>query len=183
MQNEWKKSFKIRDVFSGLKRYSWLLSRFLLFVLLWLYSPNDIGEMFERPGKLSDRIPGPYKNEEQARAANGGALPPDLTLIVKVCYSFIHELKSFFAMLILFNLILTFLLTGPSQWYWLHRSITYRLHWPSCWKSHVTWPSLQSLFPRWCYCHGQTINGWSSGIRRWYTCHRNANGQRYVPNR
>ena len=45
--------------------------------------PNDIGEMFERPGKLSDRIPGPYKNEEQARAANGGAYPPDLTLMVK----------------------------------------------------------------------------------------------------
>jgi len=45
--------------------------------------PNDIGEMFERPGKLSDRIPGPYANEEQARAANGGAYPPDLTLMVK----------------------------------------------------------------------------------------------------
>mmetsp|Transcript_20088 Transcript_20088/g.19385 ORF Transcript_20088/g.19385 Transcript_20088/m.19385 type:complete len:269 (-) Transcript_20088:173-979(-) len=45
--------------------------------------PNDIGEMFERPGKLSDLIPGPYKNEEQGRAANGGALPPDLTLMVK----------------------------------------------------------------------------------------------------
>lgn len=39
--------------------------------------------MFERPGKLSDRIPGPYKNEEEARAANGGAYPPDLTLMVK----------------------------------------------------------------------------------------------------
>lgn len=45
--------------------------------------PNDNGEMFERPGKLSDTIPGPYKNEEQARAANGGALPPDLSLMVK----------------------------------------------------------------------------------------------------
>lgn len=45
--------------------------------------PNDIGEMFERPGKLFDRIPGPYKNEEQARSANGGALPPDLSLMVK----------------------------------------------------------------------------------------------------
>lgn len=45
--------------------------------------PNDIGEMFERPGKLSDIIPGPYKNEEEARAANGGALPPDLSLMVK----------------------------------------------------------------------------------------------------
>jgi ubiquinol-cytochrome c reductase cytochrome c1 subunit len=45
--------------------------------------PNDIGEMFERPGKLSDYIPGPYKNEEEARSANNGALPPDLSLMVK----------------------------------------------------------------------------------------------------
>ena len=45
--------------------------------------PNDAGEMFERPGKLSDVIPGPYKNEEEGRAANGGALPPDLSLMVK----------------------------------------------------------------------------------------------------
>lgn len=45
--------------------------------------PNDIGEMFERPGKLSDALPGPYKNEEQARAANNGAYPPDLSLMVK----------------------------------------------------------------------------------------------------
>lgn len=45
--------------------------------------PNEDGEMFERPGKLSDRLPGPYKNEEQARAANGGAYPPDLSLMVK----------------------------------------------------------------------------------------------------
>uniref|UniRef100_A0A7S1TQH4 Cytochrome c domain-containing protein n=1 Tax=Phaeomonas parva TaxID=124430 RepID=A0A7S1TQH4_9STRA len=45
--------------------------------------PNDEGEMFERPGKLSDYIPGPYANEEAGRAANGGALPPDLTLITK----------------------------------------------------------------------------------------------------
>lgn len=45
--------------------------------------PNEIGEMFERPGKLSDHIPGPYKNEEQARSANNGAYPPDLSLMVK----------------------------------------------------------------------------------------------------
>jgi len=45
--------------------------------------PNDEGEMFERPGKLSDYLPGPYANEEAARAANNGALPPDLSLIVK----------------------------------------------------------------------------------------------------
>jgi len=48
--------------------------------------PNEDGEMFARPGKLSDPIPGPYKNEPQARAANGGALPPDLSLVVKARY-------------------------------------------------------------------------------------------------
>lgn len=45
--------------------------------------PNETGDMFERPGKLSDRIPGPYRNEEEARAANNGAYPPDLSLMVK----------------------------------------------------------------------------------------------------
>lgn len=45
--------------------------------------PNDEGEIEKRPGKLSDYMPGPYKNEEAARATNGGALPPDLSLIVK----------------------------------------------------------------------------------------------------
>ncbi len=45
--------------------------------------PNDQGEMFQRPGKLSDYMPPPYPNEEAARASNGGALPPDLSLIVK----------------------------------------------------------------------------------------------------
>lgn len=45
--------------------------------------PNDEGEMFERPGKLSDHLPRPYKNEQQARAMNAGAYPPDLSLMVK----------------------------------------------------------------------------------------------------
>ena len=45
--------------------------------------PNDEGEIEKRPGKLSDYIPDPYKNDEAARAANNGALPPDLSLIVK----------------------------------------------------------------------------------------------------
>lgn len=45
--------------------------------------PNDEGEMFQRPGKLSDYMPPPYPNEEAARAGNGGALPPDLSLITK----------------------------------------------------------------------------------------------------
>ncbi len=45
--------------------------------------PNDAGEMFERPGKLFDYFPGPYKNEEQGRAANNGAYPPDLSIITR----------------------------------------------------------------------------------------------------
>jgi ubiquinol-cytochrome c reductase cytochrome c1 subunit len=45
--------------------------------------PNDEGEMFERPGKLSDPLPSPYANEESGRAANAGAYPPDLSLMVK----------------------------------------------------------------------------------------------------
>lgn len=45
--------------------------------------PNDQGEYFMRPGKLSDRLPRPYENEGKARVANNGALPPDLSLIVK----------------------------------------------------------------------------------------------------
>jgi len=49
--------------------------------------PNDEGEMFERPGKLSDPLPKPYANEEAGRAANAGALPPDLSLMVKARHS------------------------------------------------------------------------------------------------
>lgn len=45
--------------------------------------PNDEGEMFTRPGRLSDHLPRPYANEEAARYANGGAYPPDLSLITK----------------------------------------------------------------------------------------------------
>jgi hypothetical protein len=43
--------------------------------------PNDEGEMFERPGRLSDPLPRPYANEQAARYANGGAYPPDLSLM------------------------------------------------------------------------------------------------------
>jgi len=45
--------------------------------------PDASGEMFERPGKLTDYMPPPYPNEEAARAANNGAYPPDLSLMVK----------------------------------------------------------------------------------------------------
>jgi ubiquinol-cytochrome c reductase cytochrome b/c1 subunit len=45
--------------------------------------PNDQGEMFERPGRAADYFPSPFPNEQAARAANGGAAPPDLSLIAK----------------------------------------------------------------------------------------------------
>ncbi len=43
--------------------------------------PNDAGEMYTRSGKLSDPFPSPYPNDEAAKSANNGALPPDLSLI------------------------------------------------------------------------------------------------------
>ncbi|GAA94828.1 uncharacterized protein L969DRAFT_20212 [Mixia osmundae IAM 14324] len=45
--------------------------------------PSDTGDMFQRPGKLADYMPRPYANDEAARAGNAGALPPDLSLIIK----------------------------------------------------------------------------------------------------
>jgi len=45
--------------------------------------PDEYGDMFERPGRPSDRFPYPYANEAQGRAANGGAYPPDFSVIVK----------------------------------------------------------------------------------------------------
>jgi ubiquinol-cytochrome c reductase cytochrome c1 subunit len=45
--------------------------------------PDDEGNIVKRPGKLSDYMPKPYPNSNAARAGNAGALPPDLSLIVK----------------------------------------------------------------------------------------------------
>jgi ubiquinol-cytochrome c reductase cytochrome c1 subunit len=45
--------------------------------------PDDTGEMFERPARPADPIPPPYPNDQAARAANAGALPPELSLITK----------------------------------------------------------------------------------------------------
>ncbi|MDE3016084.1 MAG: cytochrome c1 [Pseudomonadota bacterium] len=45
--------------------------------------PNDSGDMFQRPGKPSDYFPSPYANDEAGRALHNGALPPDLSLIIK----------------------------------------------------------------------------------------------------
>ncbi len=45
--------------------------------------PDAEGEMFERPGRASDRFVAPFPNENAARAANNGAYPPDLSLMTK----------------------------------------------------------------------------------------------------
>lgn len=49
----------------------------------YMDGPNDEGEMFERPGLPTDHFKPPFTNEKQAAAANNGAIPPDLSLIVK----------------------------------------------------------------------------------------------------
>jgi ubiquinol-cytochrome c reductase cytochrome c1 subunit len=44
---------------------------------------NDDGELVVRPGLPSDAFPAPFENDILARNSNGGAVPPDLSLIVK----------------------------------------------------------------------------------------------------
>ena len=45
--------------------------------------PDSTGEMFTRPAKLSDKFVMPYANDEEAKSANGGAYPPDMSVLVK----------------------------------------------------------------------------------------------------
>ena len=45
--------------------------------------PDQDGEMFDRTAVPSDRIPGPFANEEAAKASNNGAYPPDFSLLAK----------------------------------------------------------------------------------------------------
>lgn len=45
--------------------------------------PDEFGDMYMREARPHDKLPSPFDNEQQARAANGGALPPDLSLIAK----------------------------------------------------------------------------------------------------
>ncbi|MBO0756471.1 MAG: cytochrome b N-terminal domain-containing protein, partial [Bradyrhizobiaceae bacterium] len=45
--------------------------------------PNDQGEMFQRPGRPADYFPPPFPNEQTARLALGGALPPDMSVLAK----------------------------------------------------------------------------------------------------
>ena len=44
--------------------------------------PDSQGEMFTRPGRPSDKFKNPYSNDQAAIAANGGAYPPDMSVLV-----------------------------------------------------------------------------------------------------
>jgi cytochrome c1 len=46
-------------------------------------APDEQGKIKQRPAIPADAIPAPYKNEQEARFAQNGALPPDLSLIVR----------------------------------------------------------------------------------------------------
>ena len=48
-----------------------------------LDGPNELGEMFLRPGEPSDTFVSPYKNKEEAKTTFNGAYPPDLSLLTK----------------------------------------------------------------------------------------------------
>ena len=45
--------------------------------------PNDDGDMFTRSARPSDNFVSPYENEKAAKASNGGAYPPDMSVLVK----------------------------------------------------------------------------------------------------
>ena len=45
--------------------------------------PNEDGEMFTRPARLSDKFVSPFPNVKAAAAANDGAYPPDMSVLAK----------------------------------------------------------------------------------------------------
>jgi ubiquinol-cytochrome c reductase cytochrome c1 subunit len=45
--------------------------------------PDDQGEMFTRPGRPADKFKNPYPNVKASISANGGAYPPDMSVLVK----------------------------------------------------------------------------------------------------
>ena len=57
-------------------------------------APNDEGEVKMRPARPSDKFPPPFPNNKAAAAANGGAFPPDLSLIVKSRVAFENHIPN-----------------------------------------------------------------------------------------
>jgi ubiquinol-cytochrome c reductase cytochrome c1 subunit len=62
------------------------------------YQINDLdsetGDVVQRPGVPADRFPNPFPNEAAARASNGGAMPPDLSVITKARHHGTHYVYS-----------------------------------------------------------------------------------------
>ena len=61
--------------------------------------PDEVGDMFFRPGRPADTFRSPYANDQAARAGNNGALPPDLSVITKARHggaTYIYNLLSGF---------------------------------------------------------------------------------------
>jgi len=61
----------------------------------YLTEPDDEGDVHSRPGHINDRLHSPYKNDKEARYANNGALPPDLSQIVRArdgCENYLFSL-------------------------------------------------------------------------------------------
>ena len=56
--------------------------------------PNEDGEMFTRPGRLSDKFISPFPNVKAAAAANGGAYPPDMSVLAKARKGGAHYIYS-----------------------------------------------------------------------------------------
>lgn len=54
----------------------------------------DTGEEVRRPATATDYFPSPYANAVQAQAANGGKVPPDLSLITKARHHGTHYVHS-----------------------------------------------------------------------------------------
>ncbi|UAT42728.1 cytochrome c1 [Anaplasmataceae bacterium AB001_6] len=55
---------------------------------------DDSGEVQSRKGEIYDYFPSPYKNKQAAAAANNGAVPPDLSLIIKARHNGANYLYS-----------------------------------------------------------------------------------------
>ena len=58
---------------------------------------SETGDTVQRPGTPADRFPNPYPNEAAARGANGGAMPPDLSVMAKARHggaNYIYSLLS-----------------------------------------------------------------------------------------
>ena len=58
---------------------------------------TETGEAIMRPATAADRFPNPYPNRTAAAAANGGALPPDLSVMAKARHdgaNYIYSLLS-----------------------------------------------------------------------------------------